>query len=480
VKRRTAIKQIGFGLSAGFVLPSLLSACDEKDKGPEVPFDGVVGVIGAGAAGLFAADILRSKGVKVRIFEASRRVGGRIYSVRPNDPDFTSFAGADFPTELGAERILGSDGAWAKLVKSVGARQVEYKTLGTPQYIIDNALKTEAEALTDSDFVAAQNFLTNLSSVSGSTVQSAIDGQGISSRMDEILNAWIGNEFGADNSTLSATGLAEALALRTRDTREFVLKSNPMTDVLLSRFAATVDKVEVNRQVIRIAYNGDVVDLTVKNLEDLTEETVTVNKLIVAVPLSILKDGDIEFSPGLPGSKTSAMGNLGMAASMRVVLDFRENIWGDTSTFVVGGTKAPAYFNAGLGRSEFTKILSVTVNGTKAEALSALNNNAFSELVNELAQPGVLGAGATTKVKSAFIIKDWLKDPFIKGGYSYPLAGGGEADRVALAEPIEGTLFFAGEATDVKGDWGTVNGALNSGERAAFEVIDAILNPVVA
>ncbi|GCC52535.1 hypothetical protein SanaruYs_27720 [Chryseotalea sanaruensis] len=50
--------------------------------------------------------------------------------------------------------------------------------------------------------------------------------------------------------------------------------------------------------------------------------------------------------------------------------------------------------------------------------------------------------------------------------------------RVALAEAINGNLFFAGEATDVLGDWGTVNGALNSGERVALEVIEAIVNPV--
>ena len=43
-----------------------------------------------------------------------------------------------------------------------------------------------------------------------------------------------------------------------------------------------------------------------------------------------------------------------------------------------------------------------------------------------------------------------------------------------LAEPIEGTLFFAGEATDTNGDQGTVQGSLASGERAAKEIIDAL------
>ena len=69
MKRRKALKQIGLGVTAGFALPWLTS-CTDDPAGPEVKFDGVVGNIGAGAAGLFAADYLLEKGIKVKIFEA--------------------------------------------------------------------------------------------------------------------------------------------------------------------------------------------------------------------------------------------------------------------------------------------------------------------------------------------------------------------------------------------------------------------------
>lgn len=67
---------------------------------------------------------------------------------------------------------------------------------------------------------------------------------------------------------------------------------------------------------------------------------------------------------------------------------------------------------------------------------------------------------------------NWQTDPFSRGAYSYGIVGGDGAER-ALAKPINGTLFFAGEATDTGGHNGTVHGAIASGHRAAAEIIRA-------
>ena len=64
---------------------------------------------------------------------------------------------------------------------------------------------------------------------------------------------------------------------------------------------------------------------------------------------------------------------------------------------------------------------------------------------------------------------DWQNDPFSRGAYSYAKVGGDGAQE-ALASPIENTLFFAGEATDISGHNGTVHGAIASGRRAASEI----------
>ena len=65
---------------------------------------------------------------------------------------------------------------------------------------------------------------------------------------------------------------------------------------------------------------------------------------------------------------------------------------------------------------------------------------------------------------------DWQNDPFSRGAYSYGGVGADGAQQ-ALASPIENTLFFAGEATDITGHNGTVHGAIASGHRAAEEIL---------
>ena len=68
---------------------------------------------------------------------------------------------------------------------------------------------------------------------------------------------------------------------------------------------------------------------------------------------------------------------------------------------------------------------------------------------------------------------DWQTDPFSLGAYSYGKVGSDGAQE-ALAEPVENTLYFAGEATDTTGNNGTVHGAIASGNRAAEQILEAI------
>ena len=65
---------------------------------------------------------------------------------------------------------------------------------------------------------------------------------------------------------------------------------------------------------------------------------------------------------------------------------------------------------------------------------------------------------------------DWQTDPFSRGAYSWVRVGGDGAQQ-QLAGPVDATLFFAGEATNSEGHNGTVHGAIQSGVRAAKEVL---------
>jgi monoamine oxidase len=74
-----------------------------------------------------------------------------------------------------------------------------------------------------------------------------------------------------------------------------------------------------------------------------------------------------------------------------------------------------------------------------------------------------------SKLESAYY-HDWHSDPFSRGSYSYVKAGGFEFSQ-KIASGIEQTLWLAGEAFASDGHWGTVHGAIASGERAADDLL---------
>ena len=491
MKRRIALKQIGLGVSAGVVLPGWLTACSkEGDPNPSIPYDGDVVIIGAGAAGLYAADILQAKGIKVTILEASSRVGGRVRTLKLSDKPSSSLLftspsplSSDFPSELGAEQIIGSDSIWNKIIEQLTLSTVDLEASAADNYFLDNAFVENAVAQADGDFIAAKNFLENLPSYSGSnvSVQQAIQAAGINARVHAILNSWIGNKYGTSNGVLGIKPLAEGLSKLARNKKKLLLTDNPMQDALLSRFSTVVSDVQVNKVVKSIDYNGSKVIIsgnTMLSAGGVEPFSLEANKVIVTVPVSILKSGDITFNPALPSNKTSALSNVGMDSSLRVLLDFKANFWGLSSGFLYGGSASPEYLNAGIGRSESGKTLSITVNGAKAAEFSALGKDVVPMLLSEM--DSVFAGKASLNVRKDLndnivsVIQDWSKEKYIQGGVSYLKPQGSNQDRVTLGASMNNKIFFAGEATDSQGESGTINGALLSGERAANEIINSI------
>ncbi len=513
MKRRIALKHIGLGVTAGLALP-WISSCADEPQGPEIEYDGVVGIIGAGAAGLFAADYLIAKGIKVKIFEASNLIGGRVRSISTSDPLFNELI-ADFPVELGADRILGSNSVWGDVVSLLKVPTVDFRgssVNAVDKYIIENLYKTSSDIASDPDFQALINFRDNILPTytgPGSVQDAAL----LNPRMNAILNSLLGNAYGSNSTNISAQALGEALSLIEHDGKELTLNINPMSDVLLSRFNRAAGKVQFNKAVEFVDYSGESITLSIRDTvtNELTGEisttdvvtSETVTKLIVAVPVSILKAGDIGFTPALPGSKGTALSRIGMDPSIRIILEFNRNdIFGADTAFIFGGTESPSSFLAGVGRSAVTnnRTVSFTINGSKAAELSALTDAEKVERVlteldavsKQLPLPASESLFATRDVRHKFVddpnnigelidegiisvVQDWTKEPYIKGGQSYPLVGGTNEDRVELAAPVGENLFFAGEATDITGEWGTISGALKSARRAAEELIESIV-----
>jgi len=200
------------------------------------------------------------------------------------------------------------------------------------------------------------------------------------------------------------------------------------------------------------------------------------------LPLGVLQappgtEGSVCFRPGLT-EKAGALKQLEMGAAIRLVLCFRHCFWTDPElvpspvpdmSFLLSPEELfPTWWSS---VSAETAMLTGWSGGVRAEQLSGLGSAAIMRRGLEALQH-VFGIPLETLrdlVQESFV-HDWQSDPYCRGAYSYPLAGGREA-ALRLAAPAGNTLFFAGEATDCNGHNGTVHGAIASGQRAAAELL---------
>jgi monoamine oxidase len=112
--------------------------------------------------------------------------------------------------------------------------------------------------------------------------------------------------------------------------------------------------------------------------------------------------------------------------------------------------------------------------GPHAQPLIARHREfVFEQATASLARKLRMNANELRGLVASHHFHDWQVDPFSCGAYSYALVGGSDAFS-ELAQPLEETLFFAGEATNSDGHNGTVHGAIATGYRAAREVLRSL------
>ncbi len=112
--------------------------------------------------------------------------------------------------------------------------------------------------------------------------------------------------------------------------------------------------------------------------------------------------------------------------------------------------------------------------GPSAEALIGRSEHEVLNLaLDTLEQMTGTPAKKLESLVDRFWHYDWQSDPYARGAYSYVPVGGIKAPK-SLAQPVEETLFFAGEAMDYEALGGTVDSAITTGRRAAIEVLKSI------
>lgn len=444
MKRRLFTRNVLTGLAGGLLLPTSLFGC-KKPLG-SFPEGFRVIVVGAGAAGLYAAKNLKEHGAEVIVLEASDHIGGRIRKLE---------GFADFGIDLGAEWMHGQNALSKSLAQESGFSLFEDNA--ESKYWVGNSLLNN---LPNSPVHQLQRILEGEVSYGGPDISLRAHATqlGLPANHDGLLEA-LASEFGTRSSLLSMKYTPLEFEKWSSGDRDFKC-SRTQFDFLNEVVAASVvDEIVTNAPVTSINYSGSTVSITTDN-----GTVYEADRVLVTVSLGVLKAGLIDFYPALPAEKLDAIQTVGIDAGMKVFLKFSQNFWDRFS--ITGASVCPAYYDAGLGKSGLDNVLAAFLMGEKAEYLSALGQAAIPELLAEL--DGMFNGQASATFQEGRIM-DWGKEPFVRGAYSFSSLGIGNK-RQHLSTSVNDRLFFAGEATHTEGHFQTVHGALETGERE-FEKI---------
>jgi monoamine oxidase len=428
-------------------------------------------VIGAGAAGLAAARELSARGVRVDVIEARDRVGGRMHTlIRPAFP----------PIELGAEFIDVPGTAWDTLraagggaVRSAGGMWEITRGRARPLDMVAVADRVlgKLHRLPERDAPFDQ-WLDRLRSVDPRTrtwIRRYVEGFH-AAELDRVGIHWL-----AKSSEDGGGGAVRFHALGgfRRVADEMRAGLSPDTRIHLGLVARN----------IRWRPHG--VDVECETSTGAQSATLRARRVLVTLSLGVLQaaenrqDGGL-FDPPIP-AKRDAVKALAMGSVLKIVFRFREPFWEDVLRFPRGaspttehklfltGDPFPTWWTAS---PLVAPVLTAWAGGGAAIRARAKGHPAEVALAALAKMLGVRRALVDRQLEE-WHFHDWDADPFSHGAYSYVPAGALSAQKV-LARPVDDTIFFAGEATASDGHNGTVDGAIETGRRAAREILARI------
>jgi len=438
-------------------------------------------VIGAGIAGLACAQALCDRGLRVAVLEARDRIGGRIFTYHPGP--------TETPVELGAEFIHGRPPEAWKIIESAGLRtheltggswRLEQGRLALANLTlegIDSILHRMDPAAPDQSF---EEFLEHschdLPEEAKASATSYIEGFHASH---------------AGRISVHSLILGQHADEEIEGHRGFCLLDG--MDGLVQSLLATIKpqllSMRLKTVVTKISWSKGAVEVATQSPDRGQSQVLGTRAAVVTLPLGVLQapmgsPSAVRFLPEL-SQKYGALTKLEMGAAVRLVLFFRLAFWADEKLVTTPHSRALPDMSFLFAHGEWFPAWWASVSaergtltgwaaGPRAERLSGRGTTFIVERALEVLSRifGVPEPTLQDLLEDSYV-HDWQTDPYSRGAYSYVLVGGENAAR-ALAAPVEGTLFFAGEATDFSGHNGTIHGALASGRRAAIEVLAAL------
>jgi len=427
-------------------------------------------------SGIAAACELARAGVPVRILEARERIGGRVLTVRDE--------ACNAPVELGAEFIHGCPPEILDPLKSAKVKVAEVEG-DSWCHDCDHLLKCDFESEVDSildkmdDTAPDESFAHYLDRCCKHAKPEA----------KRRATSYVSGFNAADPALVGVHWLVQGMRAEEKIQGDRAFRAANGYSDLLKVFHDQLRERKVmiatESVVQNFKWRSGNVQITIQDRKGSSQ--IESSRAVVTLPLSILKasaepGGEIQFTPSLPTEFLVALEKVEMGKVIRVSLCFKERFWervhprahqslsdlsflfSQDEWFPTWWTNMPRQNPIIVGWAPFQAADRLSLQNESfvveraLESLGTLMKMSHSELQNLLGRA---------------YVHDWQADPFSRGAYSYGKVGALDALPV-LAEPIDNTLFFAGEATDTTGHNGTVNGAIASGYRAANQILQRL------
>jgi monoamine oxidase len=403
-----------------------------------------VAIIGAGAAGLGAANALKESGLSVVVLEARDRVGGRAHTIQ---------AAPDVVFDVGCGWLHSAD------------KNSFVAIAGQLNFEINKTLPPWRERAYGKAFpqVDRDDFMRSLDEFYERAWEAAQTGEDApANRYLEPGNRW-NPMIDAISTYVNGCELDQVsiLDMEAYEDTNINWRVRRGYGALIAAYGASCP-VTLNCNVTLIDHSGKRLRL------ETSLGTLAADRVIVTVPTNLIADEAIRFSPALP-TKLDAARGLPLGVDDKVTLALA-----DAEAFPREGNLRGATMRTEMGTYHIRPFGQPCIEGffggRFARELEDAGDGAFAaHSIDEIA--GFLGNDIRRKLKPLNESR-WAHDPFARGAYSHALPGHA-GKRAVLAAPVDGRLFFAGEATSPN-FFSTAHGARDSGERAAKEVLASL------
>jgi monoamine oxidase len=420
-------------------------------------------VIGAGVAGLTAAEELSKEGVRVIVLEGRPRIGGRIHTIHSSEPPDAH------AIELGAEFVHGAKNEVWPFIKAAGLstedivdqhwRFRDGQLISQDSSFWDQLEKLFSNIEEDGPDVTFEEFIERQKDLAPAT--------------RTLARTYVEGFHAADPDRIGVRSIArsEAAAEQEEGTKQFRIREG--YQALVAWFAQQLEARGVvllcSHPVKRIEWKNGRAEAFVPGPEG--TKRFMAGRAIVTLPVGVLQSkgpqGRLEFDPPLT-RKDTAIHALAMGSVARITFEFKHRFWTNGNFGFVHADEEP--LPTWWSHGELPVLTGWTGGPSARSPLAGGQKAVVGAGIETLAR--IFGANfdRIEELMSRHWFHDWTEDVFSMGAYSYTPAGAtGAASE--LGHAVDETLFFAGEATDTDGNQGTVHGAIASGKRAAQDIL---------